>query len=125
MSLRPTAATRLRVATSPSVDVGIVRAVDDVDTATSGNRAPTNRPVRPAVGAYTGWKCRDPREEGDASVVTADLISRAAIVLSGHPGRGVGIWSRSLHGLIVVATGTTQDQRKRRDARIAALSIHA
>jgi RNA polymerase sigma-70 factor (TIGR02960 family) len=41
--------------------------------------APTNRPVRPSAGVYTGWKCDQVREEGDATVrvVTADLISRA------------------------------------------------
>jgi hypothetical protein len=37
----------------------------------------TGRPVRPPAGVYTGWKCDKVREEGDARVVTADLISRA------------------------------------------------
>jgi len=40
----------VRVAASPAVDVGIVRAVDDVDTATSRNRAATKRTVRPSAG---------------------------------------------------------------------------
>jgi hypothetical protein len=39
---------------SPSVDVGSVRVVDDVDTATSAKWAPTNRPVLPSAGVYTG-----------------------------------------------------------------------
>jgi hypothetical protein len=36
------------------VDVGIVVAVDDEDTATSASWAPTSRPVRPSAGVYTG-----------------------------------------------------------------------
>jgi RNA polymerase sigma-70 factor (ECF subfamily) len=61
------------------VDVRIVRAVDDADTATSGKWAPIKRPVRPSAGVYIGWKCDAVLEEGDATVrvVTADLISRA------------------------------------------------
>ncbi len=39
---------------SPSVNVPIVRAVDDIDTATSRNWAPINRPVRPSAGVYMG-----------------------------------------------------------------------
>jgi hypothetical protein len=43
----------------------------------SGDWAPTNRPVRASAGVDTGWKCDKVQEEGDARVVTADLISRA------------------------------------------------
>jgi RNA polymerase sigma-70 factor (TIGR02960 family) len=64
---------------SPSVDVRIVRAVDDADTATSGKWAPSNRPVRPSAGVHTGWTSDKVREEGDATVrvVPAELIARA------------------------------------------------
>jgi RNA polymerase sigma-70 factor (ECF subfamily) len=64
-----------------SADARIVRAVDDVDTAASGNWPLTNRPVHPSAGVYTGvyigWRCDKVQKEGDARVVTADLISRA------------------------------------------------
>jgi RNA polymerase sigma-70 factor (ECF subfamily) len=53
------------------------RAVDKADTAKSAKLAPTDRPVRPSVGVYTGWKCDGVREEGDASVVAAELMTRA------------------------------------------------
>jgi hypothetical protein len=49
----------------PSADVRIVRAVDGADAATPGKWAPTNRPVRPSAGVYTGWtydKVRTRRE---------------------------------------------------------------
>jgi RNA polymerase sigma-70 factor (TIGR02960 family) len=49
----------------------------DADTATSGKWAPTKRPVRNSSGVDTRWKCDKVPEEGDARVVTADLISRA------------------------------------------------
>src|SRR5260370_6281612 len=64
---------------SPSVDVRIVRAVNDTDTATSRNWAPINRPVRPSAGVYIGWKCDKVRERGDVRVelVTTVLISSA------------------------------------------------
>jgi RNA polymerase sigma-70 factor (TIGR02960 family) len=65
---------------SPSVDVPIVKAVDEIDTTTSRNWAPIDRPVRPSAGVYIGWKCDKVRERGDARVeltVTVDLISRA------------------------------------------------
>src|SRR5260370_19636753 len=55
----------------------VVRAVDDAGAAAPGNWAPAGRPVRPPAGAYTRWKCDTVRKEGDARVVTADLISRA------------------------------------------------
>jgi RNA polymerase sigma-70 factor (TIGR02960 family) len=78
--LGPTAEPHLRrAAFSPSVDVWIVGAVDDVDTATSGKWARTGRPVGRSAGVYTGWKCDKLREEGEATVTveTADLFSRA------------------------------------------------
>jgi RNA polymerase sigma-70 factor (TIGR02960 family) len=45
----------------------------------SGKWASTNRPVRPSVSVYTGWKCDKVREEGGVTVrvVAAELISRA------------------------------------------------
>src|ERR1700674_2586386 len=45
---------RARMPFSPSVDVRIVRAVIDTDTATSRNWAATNRPVRHSAGVYIG-----------------------------------------------------------------------
>jgi RNA polymerase sigma-70 factor (ECF subfamily) len=42
-----------------------------------GNWAPANRPVRASAGVYPEWKCGKGRKEGNAKVVTADLISRA------------------------------------------------
>src|SRR5438067_4821885 len=42
-----------------------------------GKWAPAGRPVRLLAGAYTRWRCDMVREEGDARVVAADLISRA------------------------------------------------
>src|SRR4029453_1227875 len=55
----------------------IVRAVDDVDTAALENGAATNRPLRASAGVYTGMDMRQGADEGDASVQTADLLSRA------------------------------------------------
>jgi RNA polymerase sigma-70 factor (TIGR02960 family) len=65
------------VVASPSGDAGIVRAVDDVDTATPENWAAINRPVRPSSGVYTGMNVGQGVEEGDATAATADLIARA------------------------------------------------
>src|SRR5258708_4704361 len=64
---------------SQSIDVRIVRAVNDTDTATSRKWALINRPVHPPAGVYIRWKCDIVRERGDARVelVTDDLISRA------------------------------------------------
>jgi hypothetical protein len=39
-----------------AVKTSAIRAVADVDTAASGNWAPTNRPVRPSAGVFTGWE---------------------------------------------------------------------
>jgi RNA polymerase sigma-70 factor (TIGR02960 family) len=52
-------------------------AVDDAGAAAAGKWAPADRPVRPSAGAHTRWNCDQAREEGDARVVTADLIARA------------------------------------------------
>src|SRR5580704_3832585 len=56
--------------------VGVVGSTG-VDTATSGNWALTDRPVRASAGVYTGWRCDKVQEEEDATVVTADLITQA------------------------------------------------
>jgi hypothetical protein len=42
-----------------------------------GKWAPTNRSVHSSAGVYTREKCGEPREEGDARVVTGDVMSRA------------------------------------------------
>jgi RNA polymerase sigma-70 factor (TIGR02960 family) len=55
----------------------VVSATTDAGAAAPGNWPPARRPVRPSAGACTRWKCGKVREEGDARVVTADLISRA------------------------------------------------
>jgi RNA polymerase sigma-70 factor (TIGR02960 family) len=49
----------------------------DAGGAAAANWAPAGRPVRPLAGVDTGWKRGKVREEGDARVVPADLISRA------------------------------------------------
>jgi hypothetical protein len=59
---------------SPSL---VLSATTDVETATLGKWAPTNRSVHSSAGVYTREKCGEPREEGDARVVTGDVMSRA------------------------------------------------
>jgi hypothetical protein len=51
-----------------SVDVRIVRAVDDADGAMFGKWAPSGRPVRPPAGVCTRWECDKVREEFEARV---------------------------------------------------------
>jgi hypothetical protein len=48
---------------SPSIDVRIVRAVDDADTATSRKWAATDRPVCDCVGVDTVRSTRSERRE--------------------------------------------------------------
>jgi hypothetical protein len=63
----------------PPADVRIVRSLEDTDTTTSRNWAPTDRPVRPPAVVYIEMEVRhcagERRRQGE--VVTADLISRA------------------------------------------------
>jgi len=49
----------------------------DAGAAAPGNWPAAGHPVRLLAGACTGWTCGEAKEEGDARVVTADLISRA------------------------------------------------
>src|SRR5260370_42291549 len=55
----------------------VLSATTDAGAAAPGNWPPAGRPVRRPAGAYTRWKYDKVREEGDARVVAADLISRA------------------------------------------------
>ncbi len=80
---------------SPSVDVRIVIAADDADTATSGKWARTNRPVRASPGVYTGWKCDKVREEGDATGEGGD--SRPDLKGAGRGRRRVPRADRAAH----------------------------
>jgi RNA polymerase sigma factor (sigma-70 family) len=64
------------VAASLSVNVGIVSAVDDVDTAAPGNWAPTNRQVRASAGVHPDMDLGQGAKEGDTRL-PADLLPRA------------------------------------------------
>ena len=54
-----------------------LRAVDDADTATAGNWAPTDRPVRASAGVGTGGVRGARGVTRRVTAVTADLIARA------------------------------------------------
>jgi hypothetical protein len=62
------------VAGSPSVDVEIVRAVDDVDTATSGKWAPTNPLIRMArLCVRKGWFASEVTPTSPLMFLPADI----------------------------------------------------
>jgi hypothetical protein len=66
-------------------DARIVRAVEDIDTATSGKWARTDRPVRPSAGVDGGHEAVEVGLAGDVGGAGHDLVGAmeaAAVLLS-------------------------------------------
>jgi hypothetical protein len=55
----------------------VVSATTDAVPAAPEKWAPASRPVHPSAGVHTGWNRGELRGEGDARVLTDDLMSRA------------------------------------------------